>query len=105
MPVFYEGELLDTGFRVDLLVEGKVLVGLKSVEQIIPLFKKITTDYVRLFRVKLGFLINFNETHLKNGITRVVNGLEGKPIFGSSQAKPDVDLGNPSLPSRPSRDH
>ena len=104
VPVFYEGELLDTGFRVDLLVEGKVLVELKSVEEIIPLFKKITTNYVRLLPVKLGFLINFNEAHLKNGITRVVNGLEGKPMFGRSETRPDVDLRNPSPPSRPSRD-
>jgi len=104
VPVFYEGELLDTGFRVDLLVEGKVLVELKSVEAIIPLFKKITTNYVRLLPVKLGFLINFNETHLNNGITRVVNGLEGKPMFSHSAARPSVDFRNPSPPSRPSRD-
>ena len=104
VPVIYEGETLDTGFRVDLLVEGKVLVELKSVETIIPLFKKITTNYVRLLPVKLGFLINFNEAHLKNGITREVNGLEGKPIFGRSEARPSVDLRSPSLPSRASRD-
>ena len=104
VPVFYEGQLLDTGFRVDLLVEGRVLVELKSVEAIIPLFKKITTNYVRLLPVKLGFLINFNETHLKNGITRVVNGLEGKPMFGHAEAGPSVDLKSPSPPSRPSRD-
>ena len=88
---------MDTGFRVDLLVEGKVLVELKSVETIIPLFKKITTNYVRLLPVKLGFLINFNETHLKNGITRVVNGLEGKPMFSRSETRPSVDLRSPSL--------
>jgi GxxExxY protein len=104
VPVIYEGETLDTGFRVDLLVEGKVLVELKSVETIIPLFKKITTNYVRLLPVKLGFLINFNEAHLKNGITREVNGLEGKPMFGRSETKPGVDLRNPSPSLHPSRD-
>jgi GxxExxY protein len=104
VPVFYEGQLLDTGFRVDLLVEGKVLVELKSVEAIIPLFKKITTNYVRLLPVKLGFLINFNETHLKNGITRVVNGLEGKPMFGRSESGLSMGSRSPSPPSRASRD-
>jgi GxxExxY protein len=103
VPVFYERELLDTAFRVDLLVENKVLIELKSVEVISPLFKKVTTNYVRLIPVKLGFLINFNETHLKNGIIRVTNGLEGKPLFGRETTL-DVDFQNPSLPSRTSRD-
>jgi hypothetical protein len=75
-----------------LIVEGKVLVELKSVESVTPLFKKITTNYLKLIPLRLGFLINFNELHLKDGITRVVNHLEGKPFF------------SPSPPSRPSRD-
>lgn len=89
IPVIYEGERLEVGFRADVLVERKVLVELKSVESITPLFKKITTNYLKLIPLKLGFLINFNEAHLKDGVTRVVNGLEGKPFF---------------QPSRPSRD-
>jgi GxxExxY protein len=104
IPVFYDGELLDIGFRADLLVEGKVLVELKSVESVIPLFKKITTNYVRLIPVKLGFLINFNEAHLRNGITRVTNGLESKEFFKQAARGFDFDLKNPSPPSRPSRD-
>lgn len=92
ISVTYEGERLEVGFRADMLVERKVLVELKSVEAIMPLFKKITTNYLKLIPLKLGFLINFNETHLKDGITRVVNGLEGKSFF------------RPSPPSWPSRD-
>jgi GxxExxY protein len=105
VPVYYEGELLAIGFRADLLVEGKVLVELKSVETMIALFKRITTNYVRLLPVKLGFLINFNEVHLKDGICRVVNGIEGKPMFNRRAESLDIDLKHPSLPSRPSRDH
>ncbi len=92
IPVIYEGERLEVGFRADLIVEGKVLVELKSVEAVTPLFQKITTNYLKLTALKLGFLINFNELHLKDGITRVVNRLEGKPFFAASP------------PSRPSRD-
>ena len=92
IAVTYEGEQLEVGFRADLIVEKKVLVELKSVEAITPLFKKITTNYLKLVPLKLGFLINFNEVHLKDGLTRIVNGLEGKSFFP------------PSQPSRPSRD-
>ena len=92
ITVTYEGECLEVGFRADMVVELKVLVELKSVEAVTPLFKKITTNYLKLIPLKLGFLINFNEVHLKNGITRVVNGLEGKGFF------------SPSPTSRPSRD-
>jgi GxxExxY protein len=81
IPVFYEGQQLDVGFRADLVVEGLVLVELKSVEAITPLFKKITNNYVRLVPLQLGFLINFNVPQLKDGITRVVNGIEGKPVW------------------------
>lgn len=81
IPVFYDGQQLEVGFRADLIVEGLVLVELKSVEAVTPLFKKITNNYVRLIPLQLGFLINFNEAHLKDGITRVVNGIDGKPIW------------------------
>jgi GxxExxY protein len=104
VPVYYDGKLLEVGFRVDLLVESKVLVELKSVENVTPMFKKITTNYVRLLGLKLGFLINFSEAHLKDGITRVVNGLEGKPLFPRQNQPINVDLKAPSLTSRPSRD-
>jgi GxxExxY protein len=81
IPVFYEGTQLDVGFRADLVVEGLVLIELKSVEAVTPLFKKITNNYVRLIPMQLGFLINFNVAHLKDGITRVVNGIDGKPVW------------------------
>jgi len=92
VAVNYEGEQLEVGFRADRIVERLVLIELKSFEAITPLFKKITTNYLKLIPLKLGYLMNFNEVHLKDGITRIVNGLEGKPFFP------------PSQPSRPSRD-
>jgi GxxExxY protein len=103
IPVEYEGHLLDVAFRADLIVNNLVLVELKSVETITPLFKKTVTNYLKLIPLRLGFLINFNEAHLKHGITRITNGLEGKEFFGSQRIS-DIDLKNPSFPSRPSRD-
>ena len=89
IPVFYDGQQLDGGFRADLVVNGLVLVELKSVESVTPLFKKITNNYVRLIPLRLGFLINFNVPHLKDGITRVVNGLEGKTFWSRENASRD----------------
>jgi GxxExxY protein len=79
--VSYEGTPLEIGFRADLIVNGAVLVELKSVENLLPVHKKTTTSYLRLIPLKFGFLINFNEVSLKNGIVRVVNGIEGKPFL------------------------
>jgi len=104
IAVNYEGHRLEVGYRADMVVERIVLIEIKSVEAVIPLFKKITTNYLKLIPLKLGFLINFNEVHLKNGITRVVNGLEGKPFFHQTNSLSMVDLKEPSPSSRPSRD-
>ena len=88
--VFYEGQQLDVGFRADMIVENLVLVELKSVEAVTPLFKKITNNYVRLIPLQLGFLINFNVAHLKEGITRVVNGIDGKPVWSRETESHEV---------------
>jgi len=76
MPVVYEDVRFATGFRVDLMVEDKVIVEVKSVELLAPVHKKQLLTYLRLGDKRLGLLINFNEVLIKDGITRVVNGLE-----------------------------
>lgn len=73
IPVSYRNENLGVSFRADIIVNQLVLVKLKSVESISPVFKKTTLNYLRLIPLRLGFLINFNEILLKNGITRIVN--------------------------------
>ena len=75
IPVVYEEVRLDEGFRADLVVEGKVIIELKSVEAIARVHKKQVLTYLRLSDLRLGLLINFGEELIKNGITRVVNGL------------------------------
>jgi GxxExxY protein len=75
MPVVYEEVRLEEGFRADLVVEDKLIVELKSVEAVAPVHKKQVLTYLRLSNLKLGLLINFGEELIKNGISRVVNGL------------------------------
>lgn len=76
IPVIYETVRLDIGFRADLIVEEKVIVELKSVEQVAPVHKKQLLTYLRLADKRLGLLINFGAELIKDGISRVVNGLE-----------------------------
>jgi GxxExxY protein len=68
---------LEEGFRADLVVAGSVIVELKSVEAVAAVHKKQLLTYLRLADKKLGLLINFGEARIKNGISRVVNGLPG----------------------------
>jgi GxxExxY protein len=76
IPIKYRGVKFDEAFRADLVVEEKVIVELKSVEQASEAHKKQVQTYLRLTGRKLGFLLNFGEALMKRGITRVVNGLK-----------------------------
>ena len=76
IPVVYEDVHLDIGFQADLIVEGLVIIELKSVEQIHPVHKKQLLTYLRLADTRLGLLINFNVPLIKDGISRVVNRLD-----------------------------
>lgn len=75
IPVIWGEVKMDIGFRADLIVENKVVIELKSVETILPVHQKQLLTYLKLTNLKLGLLINFNETLIKNGITRIVNNL------------------------------
>jgi GxxExxY protein len=70
----YEGQKFDEGFRADLIVEKKVLIELKSVEAIHPAHRKQLLTYLRLTGMKLGYLLNFGQALMKDGITRTVYG-------------------------------
>ena len=70
----YDGLIFEEGFRADLVVGSLVIVELKSVEDLAPVHGKQLLTQLRLSGLKLGLLINFGETHLKNGIKRVING-------------------------------
>jgi GxxExxY protein len=84
MPILYDNIRFDEAFRSDLVVNGKVIVELKSVEALLPVHAKQLLTQLRLSGLKLGLLINFGEAHLKNGIKRVINGrldVENTPEF------------------------
>lgn len=76
ISIHYKNMTFNEAFRADLVVEGKVIVELKSVEQVLDSHKKQVQTYLRLTGCKLGFLLNFGEALMKRGVTRVVNGLE-----------------------------
>ena len=75
LPVEYKGIKLDCGYRLDLVVEEKVIVELKSVEKLLPIHQAQLLTYLRLSELKLGLLINFNSALLKDGIKRMVLNL------------------------------
>src|SRR5699024_4510401 len=75
VPVVYEGIKMDQGFRLDLLVNSKVIVEIKSVETLAPVHHKQLLTYLKLSDKKLVLLINFNVSSLRDGITRIVNNL------------------------------
>ena len=76
VPIEYNGVRFDEGFRADILVEGKVILELKSVETISNAHKKQLLTYLKLTGMRLGYLLNFGEALMKDGITRIVNNLD-----------------------------
>ncbi|MCX7386804.1 MAG: GxxExxY protein [Planctomycetota bacterium] len=76
VPVIYDDLDFEEGFRADLIVEDRVIIELKSVENILPVHKKQLLTYLRLKDCRLGLLINFGEALIKDGISRIANGLK-----------------------------
>ena len=74
LPLLYKGIQLSSGYRIDLLVEGILILELKSVAELLPLHHAQLLTYLRLARQPLGLLINFNVPRLKDGIYRIVQG-------------------------------
>lgn len=74
LPVVYKEVKLNAGYRIDLLVENKIIIEIKSVEVLADIHTAQLLTYLKLKDLKLGLLINFNEVLLKNGLKRVLNG-------------------------------
>lgn len=72
MPLVYEDKKLDLGYRIDLIVDGKVIIEVKSVDTLIPVHLAQLMTYLKLSGCRIGFLINFNVESLKDGIKRVI---------------------------------
>ena len=74
VPIEFEGEHFNEGFRIDLFIEGKVIIELKSIEKIAPVHKKQLLTYLKLTNTKLGYILNFGAELMKDGMVRVING-------------------------------
>ena len=74
IPIEFDGVTFDEGFCADLIVDDKVIIELKSVERVTPAHKKQLLTYLKLTGMKLGYLLNFGEALMKDGITRTING-------------------------------
>ena len=75
IPMEFAGEYFEEGFRVDLFVEGKVIIELKSAEKIPEICRKQLLTYLKFTNTKLGYILNFGGELMKNGIVRIINGV------------------------------
>ena len=75
LPIVYDDLRVDNAFRIDLLVNDKVVVELKAIDKLLPVHTAQLLSYLKLGNYKLGYLLNFNVVHMKDGIKRLVNGL------------------------------
>ena len=75
LPIVYDDLRVDNAFRIDLLVDNKVVVELKAIDKLLPVHAAQLLSYLKLGKYKLGYLLNFNVVHMKDGIKRMVNGL------------------------------
>lgn len=76
VPVVYKDVILETNYILDILVEDAVIIELKSVEKVLDVHKKQLLTYLKITNKKVGYLINFNDSSIVNGMTRIVNGLK-----------------------------
>jgi len=86
MPVLYKGTVIDTGYRIDILADERVIVELKAVEKILPIHSAQLQTYLRLGKLPLGLLMNFNTLKLVDGIERVSNSAPGLSAPSASSA-------------------
>jgi GxxExxY protein len=101
----YRGETFDEGFRADLMIEDLVIVELKSVERVTPAHKKQVLTYLRLTGLKPGYLLNFGEALMRDGITRIIHGNldSDPPCLGASVREKFIGPGGPPNAAPPRR--
>ena len=75
LPIVYDGQQVDAGYRIDMLVEGGVIVENKTVDQLLPIHQAQLLTYLKLQDCRLGFILNWNVRLMKDGIKRMVNNL------------------------------
>lgn len=98
LPINYRGVRIDAGYRLDMLVEGSVVVELKSVAQLDRIHEAQLLSYLRLSGLSVGLLINFNVHRLKDGTRRLVNRYTGPRPASLSSAPSALSAVNPAAP-------
>ena len=92
VPVDYKGVVIGTAFRADIVVEGKLLLEIKAVEQLLGIHKAQVITYLKLLRLPLGLLINFNESLIRDGLMRVLNVPKVKSRVSDRDIVSDITL-------------
>jgi len=72
LPVYYKDKIIEAGYRIDLLVEDSIIIEIKAIEKMNNLFEAQIMSYMKLSKIKLGLLVNFNTKLLKDGIKRII---------------------------------
>lgn len=80
LPVLYDGRVLESGYRLDLLVQNQVVIELKCVDDLLPIHKAQLLTYLRLANKSIGLLLNFNVVHMRDGIRRILNNRHQAPL-------------------------
>jgi GxxExxY protein len=88
VPIEYDGQKIDAGYRLDVLVYNLVIIENKTVEQILPIHMAQLLTYLKLKNCKLGFILNWNVKLMKNGIMRVANDVQEPSLSGGFTKKP-----------------
>jgi len=86
ITVIYKGAPLDCGFRADIIVDGRIILELKAIDQLLPIHEAQLINYLKLAHLQVGLLINFNVPILKNGIRRFVNNFSETSALSASSA-------------------
>ncbi len=80
LPIIYDGQQIDAGYRIDMIVDDMIIVENKTVESILPIHTAQLITYLKLKDYRLGFLINWNVKLIKNGIVRIANGMPNQRV-------------------------
>jgi len=86
LPIYYDGQTINAGYRIDIMVENTIILELKTVERFLPIHTAQLLSYLKMADKQLGLLINFNVTSLKQGIKRVANNLNAKTPRNSASS-------------------
>ena len=87
LPIIYEGIKIEAGYRIDMVIENQIIIENKTVEQLLPIHEAQIMTYMKLSKIQIGFLINWNVRLIKNGIKRIVSNVSEPTWYGGREKK------------------